>query len=111
MFTPIIHPKYRFVNISTAGDACIQTIWEHAPDRLVCNDVRWWPGSIADRANAPAGYSLADCGPPANYVETRTVGHVFPLAEIDALPPPPTAPLPPARVRRNPHGLLHRTGF
>ena len=38
----------------------IQTIWKHAPDRLICTDIRWWPGSIADRANAPAGYSLAD---------------------------------------------------
>jgi hypothetical protein len=43
-----------------AGDACNQTIWKHTPERDICEDVDWWPGSSADRAAAPPGYSLAD---------------------------------------------------
>jgi hypothetical protein len=45
-----------------AGDACVQTTWKHAPGRTICDDVDWWPGSTADRAAAPPGYSLADRG-------------------------------------------------
>jgi hypothetical protein len=85
-----------------AGDACIQTIWEHTPECNICTDVYWWPGSSADRAVAPPGYSLAGRKKCPTRLPSRgsATVQVFPLDEIDALPPPPTAPLPRVRVPR-----------